>query len=142
MHFWDRLLHQATMTLNLLRPSWRNQNLSAYQQLFGNFDSNQTPLTPLGTKVIVHKAPEARLSWGVHGKHGWYIGPSMEHYQCYRIHIPSKRGKRDSDTVEFFPNNSDSPFLSSSDLAAYAALDLIAAIKNPHPATPLFVGNE
>ena len=141
IHLWDRLLPQAVLTLNLLRPSRWNSKLSAYQQIYGNFDFNSTPLAPPGTKVIVHETPDVRSSWAPHGVNGFYIGPSLEHYRCYKCYIPSTRRERDSDTVEFFPSDSDLPFLSSNDLAAYAALDLIDALKNPHPATPLFVGD-
>ena len=46
LHLWDRLLPHAMTTLNLLRPSWLNPKLSAYQQMHGTFDYNQTPLPP------------------------------------------------------------------------------------------------
>jgi hypothetical protein len=46
MHLWDRLIAQATLTLNLLRPSRRNPRVSAYTMLEGNFDFNKTPLAP------------------------------------------------------------------------------------------------
>ena len=52
LHFWDQLLPQATLTLNLLRPSRINPRLSADAQLNGIFDFNRTPLAPPGTKVI------------------------------------------------------------------------------------------
>ena len=141
MHLWGRLLPQAVITLNLLRASRWNPKLSAHQQLNKKIDFNRTPLAPPGTKVIVHEAPDARPSWAPHGKHAWYIGLSSKHYRCYKVYVPSTRGERDSDTVQFFPDNGSIPFLSSADLAAYASLDLIAAIKNPHPETPLFVGD-
>ena len=38
MHLWDRLLQQATLTLNILRPSRRNHQLLAYTMLEGQFD--------------------------------------------------------------------------------------------------------
>ena len=46
---WDRLLDQAELTLNLMRNSRLNPKLSAYAQLFGNFDFNATPIAPPGT---------------------------------------------------------------------------------------------
>ena len=55
---WDRLLPQAELTLNLLRPCRINPRLSAYAYLFGNFDFKKTPLAPGGTKVLVHKKPK------------------------------------------------------------------------------------
>ena len=142
LHLWDRLLPQAVVTLNLLRSSRFNPKLSAYQQLFGNFNFNNTPLAPPGTKILIHETPDVRQTWAPHSVDGWYIGPALEHYRCYRCYVPTTRRERISDTVEFFLQNTEIPFLSSKDLAAYAALDLIAAIKNPSPETPLFVGDE
>ena len=39
---WDRLLLQAELTINLLRNSRINPNLSAWADLFGNFDFNKS----------------------------------------------------------------------------------------------------
>ena len=38
----------------MLQPSRINPNLSAYMQIWGNFDFNKTPLTPIGCKAIIH----------------------------------------------------------------------------------------
>ena len=46
MHLWDRLLPQANITLNLLQGSRFNPKLSAYAQINGVFDFNQTLLAP------------------------------------------------------------------------------------------------
>ena len=63
---WCRLLPQAELTLNLLRPSRLNPKLSAYAQLEGAFDFNCTPLAPPGTRIIVHEKPTQR-TWAAHG---------------------------------------------------------------------------
>lgn len=52
------------------------------------------------------------------------------------------RQERDSNTVDFFPSNSEIPFLSSDGLVAYAVIDLIAALKNPNSSKPLFLGDD
>ena len=52
---WERLLSQATMTLNLLRTSSTNQKISSYAAIFVLHDFNGSPLTPPSTKVIVHE---------------------------------------------------------------------------------------
>ena len=52
---WDRLILQATMTLNMLRTSHTIPELSAYAAIFGIHDFNRLPLAPPGTKVIVHE---------------------------------------------------------------------------------------
>ena len=70
-----RLLPQAELTLNLLRPSRLDPKLSAYALLEGAFDFTRTPLAPPGTRFIVHEKPTQRRTWAPHGVDGWYIGP-------------------------------------------------------------------
>ena len=60
MQNWDRLLEQAEITLNLLRPSGLNPILSAYAQLNGEFYFNHTPMAPLVTRTLVHEKPHNR----------------------------------------------------------------------------------
>ena len=136
MHLWDRLVKQAEQTLNLMRTSRINPQLSAYAQLHGVFDYNRTPLAPPGTRIIAHEKPTQRASWAPHGQDGWYIGPAMEHYRCYKVYINKTRSERTVDTVEFFPTQFTMPRLSSADAAMRAANDLIAALRNPHPSAP------
>jgi hypothetical protein len=78
---WDHLLLQTILTLNLLRSSCIHPSLSAHASLFGQFDFNQTPLAPMGTQIVAHTTADFCTSFGVHEKVGWYIGPSLEHYQ-------------------------------------------------------------
>lgn len=101
---WDRLLDQAFLTLNLLRGSRSNPQLSAYAYLFGNFDFNRTPLAPPGTKAVIHSNPEQRASWDPHGKVGWYIGPSPNHYRCMKCFFPQTCTEIDTDTLVFIPH--------------------------------------
>jgi hypothetical protein len=49
LKLWEKLLPQATITLNLLQKSRINPRMSAYAQLNGNFYFNRTPLAPPGT---------------------------------------------------------------------------------------------
>jgi hypothetical protein len=77
--------------------------MSAYAQLNGNFDFNRTPLVPPGTRVVAHEKPDQRASWDPHGLDGYYLGPALDHYRCYQVHIPKKKGTRIVDTVESPP---------------------------------------
>jgi hypothetical protein len=79
IHLWYRLIPQAVITLNLLRQSQLNPKLSAHAQLNGLFDYNKTPLSPPGTKVIIHEKTDHCGSWSPYGLNGWYVGPAMEH---------------------------------------------------------------
>ena len=50
------------MALNMLQRSRINPKMSAYTQLFGAFDYNQTPIAPLGTKAFVYEKIGQRRS--------------------------------------------------------------------------------
>jgi hypothetical protein len=128
---WDRILFQAELTLNLLRSSRVNPKLSAYAYLHGNFDFNQTPLAPPGTKVLVHLKPDQRPSWAYHGEEGWYVGPSMHHYRCVQCFMPTTSRVRDVDTVEFFPATIPFPAVTTEDYLKQAAGDILGILRNP-----------
>ena len=129
------MLPQVELTLNLLQKSRIHPKLSANDIINGGYNYNKTPLAPLGTKII-HEKPKQHLSWADHGIKGWYIGPVMLHYRCYRCYLPQSQHKRISDTVEFFPHDIHMPAQSAADKAIQTMQDLIHTINNPTPATP------
>ena len=63
--------------------------LSAYAFILELFDFNATSLAPPSTKVVVHKKTKQQGIWAYHGVNGWYIGQSIEHYQCVKCHMPA-----------------------------------------------------
>jgi hypothetical protein len=79
LKFWDKLLPQATIMLNILRQSIINPRMSAYAQLNGHFDFNRTPLDPPGTRIVAHENSDQRASWDPHGVDGYYLGPALDH---------------------------------------------------------------
>jgi hypothetical protein len=68
---WDKLLPQATITLNLLRQSRFKSRISVHAQLNGRYDFNRAPMAPPCTRVIAQKKPDQRASWAPHGVDGW-----------------------------------------------------------------------
>jgi hypothetical protein len=136
LKLWDKLLPQATITLNLLRKSIINPRMSAYAQLNGHFDFNRIPLAPPGTRIIAHEKPDQRASWDPHGVDGYYLGPALDHYRCYQVHVIKTKGTRIVDTVEFFPSKTAMPHTSSKDLISISALELSNALQNPAPVAP------
>ena len=54
---WDRLIEQATITLNLMRATRINPRVSAYTFMFGEYDYRSTPLVPPRIKLIAHVKP-------------------------------------------------------------------------------------
>ena len=97
---WDQLAEQAELTLNLLRGSALNPSISAWHQIHGPFDWSSTPLAPAGTKVVIHDRPNERASWAPHGDDGYYIGPALDHYRCYKVLVTKTHAIRTTDTVE------------------------------------------
>jgi hypothetical protein len=143
MHFWDRILPQAVITLKMLRTSRINPKLSSATHLFGQYDFNRAPKAPPGTILIAHETPGRRSTWAPHGQDGWYIGPALDHYRCYTVYITKTRSNRTVETVEFPPDKFKLPFPSSSELVTHAAADLTHALLNPKPAGPFCqVGDE
>jgi hypothetical protein len=134
---WDLLMPQAEITLNLLRSSRRQPNLSAYACLNGNFDFNRSPLAPPGTRVVVHETPAQRANMAPHGLDAWYVGPSIEHYRCYRYYIPSTFGIRDALTADWFPHNVPFPKVSNDEYLRQTANDMLTLLQdktdNPIP---------
>ena len=133
LHLWCRLLTQSTITLNLMRPSRNNPNLSAYAVLEGSFDFNRTPLAPPGVQVLVHQKTMQRKSWAPHALEGWYVGPAMKHYRCFTTYITKSSSERISDTVVFLPQQPHIPMLSKRDILTDAATTITEAIKQPAP---------
>ncbi len=137
LNLWDRLVEQSYITLNLLRGSRMNPKLSAYAQIEGEFDYNRTPLAPPGTRVLVHEKPVNRASWDPHGVDGWYIGPAMESYRCYKTYIWSTKAERITDTLQWFPHYVTMPKASDVEIIQAATQDILNTLKNPSHNSPI-----
>jgi hypothetical protein len=127
---------QADVTLNLLCSSWRQPKLSAYDCLNCNFVFNQSPLAPPGTRVVVHVTPEQRPNMAPHGVDGWYVGPSPEHYRCYKSYIASTFGIRDALTVDWFPYNVPFPKVTTNEYLRKTGTDMLTLLQGTQ-ATPI-----
>ena len=128
---WDQLLPQCNITINLLRSERHNPSLSAYAALLVSFNFNATPMSPRGTKVIVHEKVNNRLSWEGHGTEAWYIGPSLEQDRCFKFYMPVTCRKQYADTVEFFPTTTPFPRVSTDDYLRQGATDLVQILRVP-----------
>ena len=136
LHQWDQLLEQAVITLNLLRPARINPKLSAYAYLFGLFNYNATPLAPPGIKCQIHEKPNQRKSWAPHSVDGYYLGPAMQHYRCFKVFVTKTNAQRICDTVEFFPTKIRMPETSALEQLKNSVDDLIHVLKTPKPKSP------
>ena len=52
------------------------------------FDFNHTLLSPPGTKEVIFEGPGALCTFSQHVVDVWYLGPALEHYQCYTVCVP------------------------------------------------------
>ena len=132
---WDLLLPHAELTLNLLRPPATGLGPSAWEALFGHFNFDATPLAPAGCAVQMHHKPALRRSWDYRSKDGFYIGPSLVHYRCYRILTKDTQAVIISDAVKFRPHNLPSPDITAED-KILRALHAITATLDRGPTPP------
>ena len=132
IHLWDRLLYQAQIPLNMLRLSRLTPKISAHAMIENNLDFKKTSLAPPGRKVIFHEKSNRRCTWGHNGVHGWYLGPAVEHYRCYKVYISNTRAELITNTVELFLDNTTIPGIYSTNAANHSATDLIITLKIQH----------
>jgi hypothetical protein len=102
-YLWDLLLPQAELDLNLLRQATLNPRISAGEFFQGPYDFNKMPLGPVGCRVLIHAKPATRHSWDFCAKNGFYIGPAMESYRCFKLVNADTKCQVISDTVPFLP---------------------------------------
>ncbi len=115
LQLWDKLTSQVETTLNLMRTSCINPNISTYKAIWGPYDWNRFPLTPPGCKAIIYESPTARGSWGSRGTDAWYLGPSVDHYRRNHYFVPKTRAFRILGSAELFPQHCQVLFLSTND---------------------------
>ena len=117
---WDLLLPQAELTLNLLRPS-PQPTMSAWHHLFGPYNFDATPMGPAGCWVLVHTKASIRRSWENRCHEGFYIGPSLVHYRCYRVLNTHSGAVTISDALKFRHHYLPTPELSTADKLLHGA---------------------
>ena len=135
---WDEFLPQLNITINIIRPCPMNPAISAYHGVHGApYDFMRHPIAPCGIKVLVYESPEKRTSWAPHGVPGYYCGPALDAYRCFRVFVSTTSAMRISDTLAWFPENYIMPGASASELMVTALQDLNLAIAQlqSHPDT-------
>ena len=104
MMAWDELIPQIETTLNLLRPSTTHPRMSAWEAVHGKYDFEAHPMAPPGTAITIHEKPGQRATWSKHGIKGFYLGPAMDTYRCYRVWVKDVSSTRVTDTVAWHPH--------------------------------------
>jgi hypothetical protein len=111
LQLWDKIIPQVQDMLNMMRASRVDPTRSAYEVLNGPYDWNWYPLAPLGCKAVVNEDGDTRGSWASRGVHGWYLGPSKDHYRRNLYFIPEMKAYCISGSTKLFPQHSQIPCL-------------------------------
>ena len=77
----------------------------------------------------MHKKADKRESWQYHGVEAWYVGPSLEHYRCYKCYVPTTGAIVDCDKVKLIPHNIPIPEFTNKDVVTQAIKDIIHVLK-------------
>ena len=101
---WNELIMQAEITINMLRAAPTQPRQSAWEAIHGPYDFDAHPMAPPGTAVTIHEKPAQRKSWGKHGVPGFYLGPAMQSYRCYRVWTTHSGSTRTADTLAWHPH--------------------------------------
>ena len=101
LFFWDLMLDQIDMQVNMLRQSNVTPKVSAFAHLNGQYDFNRHPIAPLDIEVHNYVPPDKRKTWEVKCRKGYYIGTSREHYRYFQAYIPETGGIQGSETMCF-----------------------------------------
>lgn len=116
-NLWHEIIPQLRITINLLRPFVPDPKMSAYEGIHGHkYDFIAHPIAPVGTKVIIHDAPHHRKAFAPHGVPGFYLGPAVTHYRCWRFFATLTSAIRISDSVAWFPTVFQMPGSSPTEL--------------------------
>ncbi len=103
LQFWDNLMPQVQDTLNIMRLSHVNPEISVYEAINSPYNWNRHPLAPLKCKAVIYKDEDTQRSWSSHGFDGWYLGPSQDHYRCDLYFVPETRAYCLSGSLKLFP---------------------------------------
>ena len=81
-------------------------------------------------KVLAHVRPEDRTSWGVRAFEGFYIGPALNHYRCYKIYNRKTNSVRICDQIKWLPRGYRMLCASRDALILAAANDLAKLLRS------------
>ena len=102
INFWNELIPQAELTLNMMRSYADQPTISAYHGIHRKpYDFASHPMAPCGTLVVIHNS--IRETWDNFGLVGFYLGPSLQNYRSYRCLVQETMPIRISDSIILYP---------------------------------------
>jgi hypothetical protein len=132
---WDLLLPQAELTLNLLRRATLNPRISMWEFFQGSFDFDKTPLGLVSCRILIHAKPATWRSLDFCAKPGFYIGPALDSYCCFKLVKANTKSQVISDTIKFCHAYLSVPVPSAEDKIIHSLQVLARAIQGAPPPT-------
>jgi hypothetical protein len=128
---FEAVVPQAEIIINQLRPWHPDRTINAWAGMHNEqYDHLAHPLAPFAMAAVIHEKPHQRGTWATHGLDGFYLGPALQHYRCWRMYITSTRATRISDTVAWLPDPYCMPGHSPLEVLTAATSDLASAIQH------------
>ena len=122
----------------MLRTPRLNLKVSAFIQLHGNFNFNNTHLASVGCKIIIHDRTDERPSWINHRPRGFYVGPVLPlFYRNYLCFMSGTEALRTSNIVDFPPTTCADPKMAATDRLLMIMLDLLSVLKSAPTSYPI-----
>jgi hypothetical protein len=131
----DLLLPQAELTLNILQQAALNPWISTWEFFHGPFDFNKTPLRPVRYRVLIYAKPATWCLWDYQAKEGFYIGPPLDLYCCFKRVKNNTKSQVISDTVEFRHAYRTIPSPSAEDKIIHGLQVMSGTLKDVPPPT-------
>ena len=103
----------------------------------GPFDFNKMPLGPVGCRVLIHAKPVTRRSWDFQAKQGFYIGPALNSYRCFKLVNADTKSQCISNTVEFHHKYLAIPAPTSEDRIIQGLQQVAGALTKAPPPTSI-----
>ena len=139
---WNHILEHVVVTLNMLCPSRLSPQISAYMQLHGIFDFNETPIAPAGCKIIIRDRTNEQPSWVNHESIGFYVRPAFCYYRNYVCFMSETKALWTSNTVDFFQATFADPITTAIKTLSIIMSDLLAVLQTPLTTSPMFNSQE
>jgi hypothetical protein len=101
----------------------------------GPFDFNKTLLGPVGCCVLIHAKPATWQSWDFHARPGFYIGPALDSYRCFKLVKANTKIQVILDTIKFCHLYLSVPVPSGEDKIIHSLQVIERAIQGAPPPT-------
>jgi hypothetical protein len=87
--------------------------------------------------VLIHAKPATRRTWDFCAKEGYFIGPALDLYRCFRLVKSDTKSQVISDTVEFRHAYRTIPSPSPKDKIIHGLHIMLGALKDAAPPTSI-----